>query len=261
MDLVRPEFRDAVRARRLELGRCWPADRRDEYEAHLRSLLREAIVGARVPLSALLSIVRDGRFKTRHEGSMSKNPMRSIDEETAVWSLDPSKPETYPIFGYAASINDVTDAAARASLHSTYGSARVLLSRDVRPRATVFFGDSLSWIRNSTGAPALLDEPDELAWPFDRGLPTERRALDECAFDEVVELQITGGISVDEVDEVIFDFEPPPVVIRALRCAGIVWSVNPMPTFPPWLAELFVRDRLDGVEESDDSCNDTDDQS
>ena len=183
---------------------------------------------------------------------MSKNPTRSIDEESAVWSLDPSKPETYPIFGYAASINDVTEAAARASLHSAYGSARVFLSPDVRPRTSVFFGDSLSWIRNSTGAPAPLNEADELTWPFDRGVPTERGSLDEGAFDEVVELQIIGGISIGDIEGVIFDFEPPAVVVRALRCAGIDWSVNPMPPFPAWLGELFVRDRLGSSEESAD---------
>jgi hypothetical protein len=141
------------------------------------------------------------------------------------------------------------------SASTTRGSARVLLSPDVRPRTSVFFGDSLSWIRNSTGAPAPLNEADELTWPFDRGVPTERGSLDEGAFDEVVELQIIGGISVGvgDIDGVIFDFEPPAVVARALRCAGIDWSVNPMPTFPAWLGELFVRDRLGSAEESADS--------
>lgn len=247
-NLVRPEFRDAVRARRSELGRSWPVADRDEYEAHLRSLLAGAVLSVRVPLAALLSILHDRRFKTRHEGSMSRNPTRNTDEESAVWCLDPSRPATFPIFGYLATEKDISEPAARASLHSAYGSARVLLSDDLRDRATVFFGDSLAWIRGSTGAPAPLTEPDELTWPFDRGLPTDRVSLDGCAFDEVVELQIIGGITLDEITEVIFDFDPPERVKRALGCAGIDWNVNPMPTLPGWLAERFSPERLDDAE-------------
>jgi hypothetical protein len=79
-----------------------------------------------------------------------------------------------------------------------------------------------------------------------RSSPIERLSLDECPFDEVVEIQIIGGISVNKVDGVIFDFDPPEVVVRSLEGAEIDWSVNAMPPLPPWLEERLVRDRLAG---------------
>ena len=70
--------------------------------------------------------------------------------------------------------------------------------------------------------------------------------------DEVVELQILGGISVYEIDTVVFDFEPPPALTRALRSKNVEWSVNPMPSLPSWLSERFVRGRVDGADDEDE---------
>ncbi len=52
---------------------------RDEYECHLRTLLADAELAVRVPLDALAAILRDGRFKTRHEAG----PLRSSGQRFA----------------------------------------------------------------------------------------------------------------------------------------------------------------------------------
>ncbi len=227
-----------------ELGRSWPYDLRAESERHLRELLTRAEIGTRVRLDPLASIVRDGRFKTVHEGAPSRNPTRSIDEEAEVWVLDQGRLAEFPIFGYAASVDDVSEPATRASLHSAYGSARVLLADEVRERTSVFFGDSLSWIRGRTGAPAPLDTPDELAWPLDRGSPMDRATLDEGAADEFVEVQIIGGIAIGAIKRVLFDYEPPAAVAELLDQREIHWTVNAMPALPRYLEQVFQRDTL-----------------
>lgn len=218
---------------------------RDEYECHLRTLLADAELAVRVPLDALAAILRDGRFKTRHEaGVHSKNPERCPAEESAVWSVHETALSELPIFGYAASIGDVTTPETRATLHQAYGSARVLLARDVGHRTSVFFGDTLIWLRQGAGAPAPLREPDELSWPSDRGAPTERHSLDSCGPDEVVEIQVVGGLRLSDIASIMFDQNPPRSILEALQQNAIDSYVNALPALPRWLSERFIPDAL-----------------
>jgi hypothetical protein len=244
--LIRPEFRDRVMAARRERGLGWPARERESYESHLRVLLSEAEISKRVKLDALKLILEDGRFKTSHEPGclQSKNPSRSAAEEAAVWNVPASALSELPIFGYAATAADVTVPETRATLHMAYGSARVLLRREVRTRSTVLFGDSLWPVRHDEGAPASLDAPDELCWLPDRGVPSERHGLDEGAPDEVVEIQIIKGLRLSEVSAVRFDFDPPQPIVDALSERRIGWCVNPMPALPEHSQRSFVRDVL-----------------
>ncbi len=237
--LVRAEFREAVRVRRLREGILLPPDQREVVAAHLRALLAPTVISIRVYLNVLMKILVDGRFKTVYEdGVISKNPDRSMAAESQVWEVDPAHPEGFPIFGYAASSSDMSAPATRAHLHSAYGSARLILSDLMRERTTVFFGDSLSWVRMAGGAPATIDSPDELAWPPDRGWPLERRSADDGSMDEYVELQFLGGISRSMIREVIFDFAPDERIAQALRCQGIPWRINPMPEIPEYLRKI-----------------------
>jgi hypothetical protein len=236
--LVRPEFLVAVRVRRAEQALLLPPDERAVVADHLRALLAPTVISVRVYLNVLMEILADGRFKTVYEdGVISRNPDRSMAEESEVWELDPSHPEVFPIFGYAASLSDMSEPATRAHLHSAYGSARLILSDAMRERTTVFFGDSLSWVRKIEGAPAPIDSPDEFAWPHDRGSPLERRSADEGSMDEYVELQFLGGISCPMIREVVFDFAPDHRVVQALRCHHIPWHVNLMPAIPEYLRD------------------------
>ena len=108
----------------------------------------------------------------------------------------------------------------------------------------MFFGDSLWAIRHDEGAPALLDDPDELAWLPDRGIPTGRLSVDECVYDEVVETQIIGGIQVSDIASVIFDQEPPTSIMAALEARKIACDVNPLAAMPSWLQSIFIPDQL-----------------
>ena len=228
--LVRPQFRERVRARRVKFGCLWPEALADRYEAHLRGLLVDAEIGTRVQLEDLESILRDGRFKTRHEpGVHSKNPQRHPDEEAEVWNVDARHLCEFPIFGYAATTDDVAVPETRRTLHNAYGPARVLFAESVRVRCSVFFGDTLRWLRDGSGAPAPVCAPDELSWPPDLGPPTERASIDVCGPEDVVEIQILGGIEAIEIKRVILDAEPADALARALRRAGLTPEVNPLP--------------------------------
>ncbi len=244
--LIRPEFRARVRASRLERGWGWPSAERGRYESHLRALLRDAEISTRVSLDALALILEDGRFKTRYEAGslLSRNPPRSAAEESRVWNVPADALGELPIFGYAATLADVAAPETRATLHMAYGSARVLLRSEVMARCTVFFGDSLWAVRHDEGAPAPLDAPDELCWLPDRGMPTGRHELDEGGPDEVVEVQITKGLRVNEISSVRFDFEPPQPILDALAARRIGSCVDLMPTLPEHSTKSFVPDVL-----------------
>jgi hypothetical protein len=248
--LVRADFRERVHARREQLGCCWPTELREPLQAHLRELVAPALLGTRVPLERLARILADGRFRTSHEpgGQPSKNPPRSPAQEARVWNIAESALADMPIYGYLATLADVTSIEARASLHQAYGSARVLLADEVRSRSTVFFADSRWPLTHEEGAPAPVDESDELAWLPDRGDPRARGSIDVGVFDEVVETQIIGGIHAREIETVIFDCPPPASIKQALCSREIEWDVNPLPEMSAEQQARFVADRLAGAE-------------
>lgn len=241
--ILRPESRASVAKNRTELDVRWPAEVRADWEAHLQALIGKGVLSVRTPVRSLLSILDCGRFLTRAEGGLSDNQERSLAEEAGVWTIEVDQPGRFPVFGYLASESDVSEPATRYSLHSAYGGARILLDDGVRERTSVFFGDSLHWIRTRHGAPAPIDAVDELAWPFDRGIPVHRLTLDEGGPDEVVEIQIIDGLSIQEFRAVCFDFDPADVLRDSLDELGIAWRVNPMPEIPAFVTD-FVEDRL-----------------
>jgi len=232
--LLRQEFRERVRAARAERGWEWSAAEREPYEAHLRALVESAEISKRVRLEAFARILDDGRFKTPYEPGClpSGNPVRSAVREAQVWNVSADAVGELPTFGYLATIADVAVPETRAYMHNAYGSVRVMLASEVKARCTVFFADSLWAINHDEGAPAPLDAPDELCWLPDRCLPTERLTIDEGGPDEIAEIQITGGLSADDISSVRFDFEPPKSIVDALCARGIEWCVNSMPTLP-----------------------------
>jgi hypothetical protein len=242
--LLRPEFRERVRVSRVERGWEWPATEREHYEAHLRALVQSAEISKRVKLAAFARILEDGRFKTPYEPGClpSGNPERSAAQEAKVWNVSADAFGELPTFGYLATIADVAVPSTRAYLHNAYGSVRVMLASAVKAKCTVFFADSLWAINHEEGVPAPLDAPDELCWLPDRGLPTGRLTIDEGGADEVVEIQIIGGLSLGEISSVRFDFEPPDSIVNALCARGIKWCLNPMPTLP-----RYSRLRLDAL--------------
>jgi hypothetical protein len=243
--IVREEFRERVRARRQQVGCCWPGELREPCEAHMRALIAPALLGVRVPLDGLGWILIDGRFQTRYElgEQASKNPPRTPAQEAQVWAVCESALGEMPVYGYLATRADAASLLTRASLHQAYGSARVLLTDAVRPRATVFFGDSRWAITHEEGAPAPLDRPDELSWLPDRGDPRARASVDDGVFDEVIEAQVIGGIHASEIEQAIFDYPPPALMEQALCSRHIDWAVNPMPDTAR-LPAPFVRDQL-----------------
>ena len=211
--------------------------------------MERAEIASRVKLDALAGILADGRFKTRHEpaGRPSKNPPRSAAEEARIWNVPERALSEMPIYGYLATRADVAAVETRMSLHQAYGSARVVLRPEARSRSTVFFGDSRWPTSHDEGAPTPIDGPYELAWMPDLGAPTDRRSVDEGYFDEVVELQVIGGVHIRDIEVVVFDFDPPPSIIGALRCRKLKWDVNPLPSVSDEQCPGFVADELTSV--------------
>jgi hypothetical protein len=234
--LLRKEFRERVRAARAKRGWEWSAAEREPYEAHLRALVQGAEISKRVRLEAFARILDDGRFKTPYEPRClpSGNPVRSAVRDAQVWNVSAEAFGELPTFGYLATTADVAVPETRAYMHNAYGSVRVMLAGEVKARCTVFFADSLWAISHDEGAPAPLDAPDELCWLPDRCLPPERLTIDEGGPDEVAEIQIIGGLSVDEISSVRFDFKPPESIVDALSARAIKWCVNSVPTLPSY---------------------------
>ena len=107
----------------------------------------------------------------------------------------------------------------------TYGRIRVKLKSNTRGRTTVTFGDSLS--PNPTYLPSPLDNPTYISHPLYNENAIEK-ALSNFPGEGYVELQVHGGVNVEDIEKVYFpeDFEPSSSLIAQLKKKGIKWIID-----------------------------------
>jgi hypothetical protein len=219
----------------------------------------------RVPEDVLGTILDDGRLKSSHEagklgGEAEKyNATRARFEEQAFGYTDAAAVEERPISGY------LTDAGTDNTFAMSYGDARLILSDDVRQRATLTFGDSLdhgegrwSSIVPRPGADVSWDtyyypaSDDPLRdWGADNlgayqeGLrasdPLSWQSISDYSHaggqfsDSYLEMQIHGGVRVGDIQEIVFTGHEPPsdALTQRLDAAGIPWRHDAAQN--PWL--------------------------
>jgi hypothetical protein len=101
---------------------------------------------------------------------------------------------------------------------SGYGNIQIVLRDSVRPRITVTAGDSLDL--RQTRRPSPIGQIDY------RSTAGHDRTYDErWLLNSYVEAQIHGGVTWDDVAEVVFVRQPEPETLAALQRRGVAWRV------------------------------------
>lgn len=220
----------------------------DELKADLARRTREAFagkkIGVRVNPADLSRIINDGRIKTQFESGKSKGkfaPGYRAQFESAWFGLDEKKtdPKVRPIYGYVmtdgvrpAGLGSADIFAPATDALSQYGQIQIVLKDQVRDRTTAMFGDSLNNYR--MGQPSPVNNPSWQSFSpppgksmMSRGLNDLDRKMDESAFRSgtYAEAQIHGGVTLADIDEVLFPTTPTAAVQKELNDAGVKWRV------------------------------------
>lgn len=204
-------------------------------------------IGMRVTEPALAAIIASGRVKSQFETNTSggwNNPKYRAKYE-AQWfgigqGLDPGEasqvaPEKRPIYGYVM-LDGVRPARkTQQDVLSFYGDIQVVLRDNVRKRTTAMFGDSLN--EQNYGMPSPVDDPTWESFTPQPGfnpkspvqMPLVQRDRDPKSqiFRQTAyaEAQIHDGVTVADIEEVIFPSEPSDAQREMLDAAGVAWRV------------------------------------
>lgn len=228
-----------------------------ELEARIQKMVdawaAEADAYINVPNSVLPKIISDGRFKNQFETGTTKGlpnlQARASTEEKVLGVAPDADPAARPSYGFMSALPDGQDIDA-----SQYGGTTIRLKRHVLRRSSVTFGDSLD--RNDRGSQPLMAASQATApttlsfqstslshiWSKLGADPSRftaaaiRKGL--RPYTDYAELQIFGGISLDDIEMVIFKGKSRPKLAKILDEAKIPWKLvgdNQLDDMPlPW---------------------------
>lgn len=149
------------------------------------------------------AILADGRFKTRFEGAGSLASLDDLEKRAETeqkfygYALD-LPVEQRPIFGYLCGQSNGAATHGHTIILDEYGTAAIRFKDVVLARTTFCLGDSL------------MQEHAPVAYCADM-LPGD---IDEII--PYVEAQIHGGVSVEDIAEVVFHLERSTASIQSL---------------------------------------------
>lgn len=202
----------------------------DQLKAELTELVRKAFADRQVATSItddlLAQVLADGRFKTQFETGRSGGmffPQERAFREEQWFGLPADAPVTErPVYGYLVTGNG-------GGMVDMYGEAQVIFRSDIRRRTTAIVGDSMGNL--SYGRPAPVDAPDWYAFTIrldDPDFARLDRDYDGLSFNRrgYIEAQIHGGVTVDDIAEVVFRSRPSDGLIELLRERGIPWRIR-----------------------------------
>lgn len=193
-------------------------------------------LSVQVPSSALPSIVADGRLKSQFESGVSRgtyDPSFRRDREADLLGVPGDLPvQERPIYGFVENGGSATNM-------SNYGEFTLRLSPSVADRTSLTFGDS--FVVNGRSLPLSADpsEDDVLA------------AFNQYAIipPEYVETQIQGGVTLDDVTEVVLKSDPTWGQ-TFLNDKLLEYAKSPLPNKPLVLGDGVVVDEDTGVQQS-----------
>ena len=187
----------------------------------------------RVKKGVLNRILKDGRFKSQHEtltsgGAMRPKYRRKVESDMFSYP-EGLQPEKRPIYGYATqnkfgfSLDHNGNVSTKANV-DMYGKIRVKLKDRTRKRTTVTFGDSLG---ADSYLPTPLENPTHESQPMWSGGAIKKAMSDQPGV-AYVELQVHGGVTLDDISRVYFPdhMEPSEETIKLLKEKGIRWTVD-----------------------------------
>lgn len=208
-------FRAAAAARDLT-----PEQYRVLVEAHAKDLLDRAAVVIRMPKWGFEGLLNDGRFKNQLEtkaavGHFDPELRRRIDRELFGVAKDTS-PREHPMYGFLT--DDLDRAWARRDGGATgYGPIALILKREIKARTTFTDGDSLNdnrpWDGYVSSVPSPVNAPTFRSFVHRRDLLKARSVRDIPRV--YVEAQVHGGLSLADIDTVLFDRQADLDAFRA----------------------------------------------
>ena len=183
----------------------------------------------RVKKGTLAKILKDERFKSQFEtqtsgGSMNNN-YRSLFEGRVFSYPENMDVTKRPIYGYASQDKKghfLTESGRDAI--AQYGRIRVKLKRGTRKRTTITFADSLG--AEDSLLPTPLENPTQESQPiYDRYMLPY---LEGKTMGRYVELQVHGGVNLDDVEVVHFPNQDTltPELKKLLKQKGIKWLID-----------------------------------
>jgi 8-oxo-dGTP pyrophosphatase MutT (NUDIX family) len=208
--------------------------------AGLKKDFAEKKVAVRVKPAGLEGILRDGRMKqvteTKQSGglggaSASYRAKRHRSEAVLFGIPEDAPGSDRPIYGYVA-VDGIHPATSRDSNRlDDYGDIQVILKDSVRPRTTASVGDSM----DDAVIPSPIDDPswesfNGHAHLYGHGKQPEGAdpyRMDYAAHRSILypEAQVHGGVSLDDIEEVVFPDTPPAALAKKLDDAGVKYRV------------------------------------
>lgn len=208
----------------------------DEAKARAEESMRAAFADARIVIrrsKSLDKILTTGRMRTQFETGSTTAAVKSLAtrrlrEETLLGLPGDTPDAARPVYGYL----EIGGARAAGLPHedhvSSYGDVQIVLKPTVRSRTTAVVGD--------TGGADLLPSPiDDPKWYsfnpngviFHRQGPKLDRDYTDREFTRngYIEAQVTGGVTLDDIDEVILPGPPSDKTRQLLDERGVRWRV------------------------------------
>ncbi len=218
----------------------------DKLKARMAESLKEAVdgkpVGVRMSPVGLQRMLDAGRYKTQHESNASSALLdpgaRKVAEGANFGLPDNLDPGKRPVYGYVMvdgirpAGQDPETVEGFGDMLSQYGRVQVVLKPEVESRTTMMVGDSLN--DHTKGRPSPMSDPDWRSFTFttrqgliDKPLATLDRdyGSDEFRGYQYVEAQVHGGVTVDDIAEVVLAEPPTGALRQQLERSGLSWRV------------------------------------
>jgi hypothetical protein len=182
-------------------------------------------VATRITPAGLAKVLDAGRFKTMFEtqttsASTYVPDKRAMYEEMAFGLPRDVDPTKRPIYGYLSDgVRSIDD---DDTLLDTYGDVQVIFKDAIRSRTTATVGDSL----DEKVLPSPVNDPQWFS--FSGGMRQSQHGYDPEGADYLYkEAQIHNGVSIEDIEEVVFPKGDPPTAAlqAALTKRGIPWRV------------------------------------
>lgn len=217
-----------------------PAQYKRAVLKHVKDLVGRAGLYTRRPVDDFEKIVDDGRWKTQFEIRSTQGfygpPLRAqVEEQLFGFPITGGDVTKRPVYGYLAEGGFTTDNGEEEQ----YGAAVIRMKASTRDRTTFSFWDSLD-------IPMLVGNPEYGSFwmgPSPLSRPNTRAAHMNAAYDHdplninsvnelewYAEAQLHGGVTIDDIDEVIFvplvpSDEPTDTLKAKLDRLGIPWRI------------------------------------
>lgn len=230
-------------AKKNGLGEVTPALKAD-LAKRVKDAFADKKIAIRVTPKSLEHILDDKRFKSQFESGKSKgknDPQARTSIERQLFGIKDKtwqNVEKRPIYGYVAmdgvrpvgiGSNQVGDPSTDQL--SQYGQIQVVLKDSVRDRTTAMFGDSMNNMYE--GLPSSVNQPSWFSYLATSGGLTSHglTGLDrsgtssEFRAGSYAEAQIHGGVTINDIEEIVLPNAPSAALKKQLNDAGVSWRV------------------------------------